>query len=766
MLFAFVFLLFFVFLWRLLLNWSVYSDKMNIQSPKSHSSLYVILTAAVLLELISGIQYYYVHNLLDRELEHHTENELTLKAILIKSTLNATEYVVRDHSRDVQRKLATPDSLFAATSLLVTAHPQIVSGAVAFRPYYYPDRGRLFEPWASRSGDSVHVEQFAGDDHDYTTMEFYEQAMAMDSAYWSSPYIDEKGKKGLITTFSYPLRDASGEGIGVVGVDLSLSWLGDTLNNRHKYPSSFVMLLTEDGRFVAGPAREKVAPSTVADVVNCINDSTVARELSTTGRTTVIDYEDTETGRDGHIFYANMRGKPHWQLAVVCYDDEVYASLNRMRLNILLLTLAGLLLLGYILYRSAHNLQRLHQASMEKERLNSELLIAKNIQSEMLPKHYPPFPERKDLDIYGMLEPAKEVGGDLFDFFIRDEKLFFCIGDVSGKGVPSALVMAVTHSLFRSATAHDANPSRIMKALNEASCTGNESNMFVTFFIGVLDLPTGRLRYCNGGHDRPFIINGTDVRDLPANANLPIGLFSDFEYQVQEEQLPPGAMLFLYTDGITEARNPHRGFYGEERLRQSLERLALSNLSAEQLLKSMNESIRDFENGAEQSDDITMLAIRYTPKSERNLLHESLTLTNDISEVDKLGTFMKSLTSRLGMDKGLASSLRLAVEEAVVNVMNYAYPQETTGMVTVEADVQSTAMDDSDENQYLCIKVVDNGVAFDPTETASADTTLSAEERPIGGLGIFLVRELMDTINYERKDGQNILTLRKKIDKR
>ena len=253
---------------------------------------------------------------------------------------------------------------------------------------------------------------------------------------------------------------------------------------------------------------------------------------------------------------------------------------------------------------------------------------------------------------------------------------------------------------------------------------------------------------------------------MPVNANLPIGLFCDFEYQVQEEQLPPGAMLFLYTDGITEARNPQRAFYGEERLRQSLEQLASSNLSAEQLLKSMNESIREFVSGAEQSDDITMLAIRYTPKSERNLLHESITLTNHIVEVDKLGTFMKSLTSRLGMDKGLASSLRLAVEEAVVNVMNYAYPQETTGMVTVEADVQCTATDESDENQYLCIKIIDNGVAFDPTETALADTTLSAEERPIGGLGIFLVRELMDTINYERKDGQNILTLRKTIGKR
>ena len=734
-----------------------------VQSFREHSSLYVILTAAVLLELISGIQYYYTHGLLEKELESHAENELTMKAILIKSTLNAAESIVSDHLWDIHRHLASPDSLFNVASRLTKAHPQFISSAIALRPHYYPGKGRLFEPWARRVGDSLRVEQIGGDDHDYTTFEFYERVVEHDSAAWTAPYIDEKGSGGLITTYAIPLHDASGECIGVVGADVDLSWMGDTLNNRNKYPSSFALLLTEDGQLIAGPSPSKVKSEEVEAIVAAVNDSSISRCLSSSGRTTVIEFTPRVTDRDASVFYANMRGKPHWQLVSVNYDDEVYAHLNRMRLNILMLTLVGLLLLGYILYRSVANLNRLHEASEEQTRINGELRIAKNIQQEMLPEYNPNYPNRRDLDVFGMLEPAKQVGGDLYDCFVRDEKLFFCIGDVSGKGMPSALVMAVTHALFRSAATHETNPSRIMKTLNASLSEGNESNMFVTFFTGVLDLPTGRLRYCNGGHDCPYIIHGADVHELPAVANLPLGLFGDFDYQVQDDKLPPGAMLFLYTDGLTEARSSQRELFGDKRVRETLESLASDGLTAERLSKNMNESVRVFVGDAEQSDDLTMLAIRYTPEAERSLLHESLALTNNVSEVDRLSRFVKDFTERIGLDKALASNLRLAIEEAVVNVMNYAYPKETTGTIELEADIMVSSSADGAGQQHLCVKIIDSGVAFDPTEAAEADTTLSAEDRPIGGLGIFLVRELMDSINYEREDGRNILTMKKSV---
>ena len=718
-------------------------------------NLGIILVAALLLELISAVQYWYTRGLLAQELEHHAESELRLKAVIVKGILNAIETSLRDHAYDARHHLGDHESLYPVAGRLVRAHPNIMSGGIAFKPYYYSTEERLYEPFALCRGDSISFMQLADADHDYTQMEFYVQALAQGDVYWSAPYIDEKGGLGLITTVSMPLDDADGQTVAVLGADVSLNWLGDTLNNRHMYPSSFDILLTESGRLIAGPHEKGTDVNTV---VALINDSTKARQLSQTGRTTVLDMDDAKNG-DATIFYANMKGEPHWQIAVVYYDHEVYGKLNRMRWNILLLSLLGLLLLGYIIYRSAGSFRRLKQADMEKERINGELRIARNIQKDMLPEHFPPFPERHDLDLYGMLEPAKEVGGDLFDFLVRDEKLFFCIGDVSGKGVPSALVMAVTHAFFRSASAHETNPARIMKALNGASCAGNESNMFVTLFVGVLDLPTGRLKYCNAGHDRPFVLEGGSARELPVKANIPVGLFDDFVYQAQEEMLTSGAMLFLYTDGLTEARDPQRAFFGEKRLKDILDNYATMKLTAEQLLKNMNDCVRQFVSGAEQSDDLTMLAVRYTPKKEDTLLHESITLKNDVSEITALSRFVKAFTESIGMKKSEASNLRLAIEEAVVNVITYAYPRETEGTVTVEADVRTS----TEEDQCLYIRIMDNGVPFDPTEAAEVDTSLSAEERPIGGLGIHLMRELMDSLNYEREDGLNILTLKKKL---
>jgi sigma-B regulation protein RsbU (phosphoserine phosphatase) len=354
------------------------------------------------------------------------------------------------------------------------------------------------------------------------------------------------------------------------------------------------------------------------------------------------------------------------------------------------------------------------------------------------------------------------VGGDLYDYFIRDEKLFFCIGDVSGKGAPSAMLMAVTHGLFRSASAHDSNPARIMDAINEVACQGNDTNMFVTMFVGVLDLPTGRLRYCDAGHDAPFIIRGErlEVRGeksataLEVNPHLPIGLFDDTKYTVQEISIQPDSLIFLYTDGLTEAKNAEHKLFGLERIQAVLNTCADND--SEEVLEKITQSVNGFVKLAEQSDDLTMLAIRYTPKQFESTLTETLVLKNDVHEVTRFSSFIKSVTEKLGIETPLARKLRLAVEEAVVNVISYAYPEGTEGDVTIKI---------MSDGHTLRFQIIDTGVPFDPTKKEKADTTLSIEERQIGGLGIFLVRELMDTINYERVDGKNILTLIKTFKK-
>ena len=448
------------------------------------------------------------------------------------------------------------------------------------------------------------------------------------------------------------------------------------------------------------------------------------------------------------MFYYPVGGITGWQLICVCSDEEVFGTLRHVRRTLLSLVLAGLMLIGFIVWRTSRNLERLHEVNAEQERIGGELRVASRIQQTMLPRSHL---QDDDVELCGCLVPARAVGGDLYDYFTRDGKLFFCIGDVSGKGPAAAMLMGVTHALFRAFSSHQQNPDKIMKAMNEASCQGNDSNMFVTLFIGVLDLPTGRLRYCDAGHDAPIVV-GTGA--LECNPHLPIGVFDGVNYTMQETVLEEGATLFLYTDGVTEAKNEARQLFGLERTEAVLQRCAAAQLGPKEILEAMGDEVRRFVGSAEQSDDLTMLAIRYTPRHFESRLTEALMLKNDVHDVVKLSAFMKSVFEQLEIEPTLANQLRLAVEEAVVNVMDYAYA------IGIEGYIEVRALSDG---QSLKVVIIDNGVPFDPTAKDKADITLSAEERQIGGLGILLVRDLMDSINYERIEGKNILTLIKRI---
>ena len=253
----------------------------------------------------------------------------------------------------------------------------------------------------------------------------------------------------------------------------------------------------------------------------------------------------------------------------------------------------------------ARQMEELKQMNETKGRIEGELKVARDIQLSMLPKAYTPAAD-SCLDIFGSLTPAREVGGDLYDFIIRDGKLFFCIGDVSGKGVPAALVMATTLCQFRIAASHVDNVAKITAYINKNTCEGNDTCIFVTFFMGVLDFSTGRLQYCNAGHNKPFVV-GDDIIELPAKPGLPLGIEETAPYEVRQYDMQAGTMLFLYTDGLTEAMNGQREQFGSQRLTDQLKN---GNDSQAQIEK-MTQAVHQFVGDAPQSDDLTMLAIRY-----------------------------------------------------------------------------------------------------------------------------------------------------------
>ena len=694
------------------------------------TGLGIIIIAAVLVELISIVQYNRIRKVVDHDLDVRSKIVLGAVADNIGHTLELTEVTMRENLWEIRHSLSNPDSVFNAVEHLIDDNPHVLGGCLAFVPYYYPRIGRLYEPYVSKKNGGFNKEQLASVDHDYTLNPTFQQVLRSKTPTWSDPYFYGTDSLMSLTTYSYPIFDIKGKIAAVCGLDLDLTWLGDTLNFRQPYQSSFSLMLTREGALVAGPSQSKVPKEQVEQVVNIINGK-----------------QALPRGSDITIRQGSLKRAPYWMIVQVFNNSEVFAPMRKIRLQQMLLILAGLLILFFMIERYARNESKLRTVHSEQARINGELAVAKKIQMEMLPKTFPPFPERKDLDIFGNLVPAREVGGDLFDFFIRDEKLFFCIGDVSGKGVPSAMVMSVIHSLFRMISETEDSPGRIISALNGQLCRDNDTNMFVTFFLGVLDLESGIVRFCNAGHDKPLLVKES-VDELEAMPNLPLGVFEDTAFQEQSLSLSSGTTIFLYTDGLTEAKDTQRQQFTKARVKDALLHcIALPEMNSEKMTTSVGQEVHAFTQGAEQSDDLTMLAIHYIRK-------EHITLTNDIKEIERLGEFVKSLTEHLGIEHKTAYKLRLALEEIVTNVISYAYPEGQRGSLDIEA---------GSDGKDLMFTVSDSGKEFDPTAIAPADISLDAEERPLGGLGIFLARNIMDEISYKRSDNKNVLTLKKSL---
>ena len=705
---------------------------------RTYTSLSVIIVAALMLELTSAIMYYESHNILQRMVERLMERENNALYLCIRNKLAEVEVTMDNIAWVVTDDLANPDSLTRATYQMAEHNPAILGCCIACTPDFFPQRGRWFEPYSIRKTDgTIETMQLGSASHDYTKLEFFTAPIATGNSHWSEPYLDSDGAKAVVTSYSAPVRNADGKIVAVVSADISLGWLHEEINQSKAYPSTQRFLVTGQHHLLAGDD-------------NQLLKAVLEHLRSGSGQKGYVVLKD-EYGHQKHVFYTPVGGKTNWLLINALDDTDVFGHLRSVRMSLLLMALVGLLLIGFIVWRSKRNLERLHKVNAEKDRISSELHVASRIQQSMLPSNHL---KLGDVDIFGSLVPAREVGGDLYDYFVRNEKLFFCIGDVSGKGTPSAMLMAGTRSFFRAFSGHENNPALIMQYINESACQGNDTNMFVTMFVGVLDLPTGHLRYCNAGHDVPMILANGQWICLDAKPHLPVGVFEDVKYVMMETYLQPNSIIFLYTDGLTEAKNSERKLFGIQRVEEVL--ATCTDKHPQELLEAVSEAVHGFVGDAEQSDDLTMLSIRYTPQQYESTLNETLMLRNDVHEVSKLSSFQKSFYEKMNLEITLAHQLRLAVEEAVVNVIEYAYPHGTEGSVDI------TMMSDG---HRLKVVIDDSGMAFDPTAEKKVDTTLSAEERQVGGLGIHLVRELMDSINYERVKGHNILTLRKQINK-
>ncbi len=400
---------------------------------------------------------------------------------------------------------------------------------------------------------------------------------------------------------------------------------------------------------------------------------------------------------------------------------------------------------NYMLKELDEYIINLREVTQEKERIGAELDVARHIQKSMLPAIFPAFPTHPEFDIYAVMTPAKEVGGDFYDYFSIDENhIALVMADVSGKGVPAALFMMISKTLIKSAAQNGLGPEEILEKVNNQLCENNEAEMFVTLWLGILEISTGIMRCANAGHEFPVIKHKGGEWELYKDRHgFVLAGMENTKYREYELVFHPGDSLFVYTDGVAEATDKENNLYGLERMIGALNRA--EGLSSNELLRFIQSDIDSFVGEADQFDDITMLTLKI---KERDEMNKQLTVKPTGDRVGEVTEFVENILEENDIPFKTIAQVNVAIDEIFSNIALYSGADSAT----------VTCILNDDE---IKVEFTDNGKPYDPTGAADPDTTLSADEREIGGLGIFMVKKTMDDISYAYRDNKNILTIRK-----
>ena len=628
------------------------------QSISRQLSRYVLLISASLLLITLILLGYFCRRVIIGITTTVAEKEGDLVVGNIDAMISEVELAVNNVDWFVQRGSQQEKFMYDATRELVMSNPGIIGSAVAFEPGYF--RGRhWFAPYTyiDKQTGEMHTLQMGNADYDYPAMDWYRVPKLYDKPVWSEPYFDEGGGYRRMATYSLPLKDTTGTFLGIITSDISLEGLSRRLNDsKPSIWKSYAVLISSQGTYIVHPDSSKVLKHTIFDTVSQLSDTTalaIARDMV--------------NGRQGSARFRGYKGEDYfgvyrpltngWSILLVNSYESVFYYLYIFNAILGVMTILGLvgLYIGCrrVIRRQTMPIVEFSQAAMtmakgnfkarlpevkqgeelqklrdslaymqqslneyiaelksttaSNERYESELTIARDIQMSMLPQNFPE--NHPDCDFYAMVNPAKEVGGDLYDFIYVGNRLFFLVGDVSGKGVPAALFMSITRSAFRFIGSLGLPINEVVSRVNDCLCDGNKSEMFVTLFAGSLDLSTGELNFCNAGHN-PIVVVGPDgsASFLRAKPNLAAGLYERFPYEAEQVRLEHGSRLILYTDGVTEAERADKTQFGNQALLEWAGKLNPS-VSAYASTLDLYARVRHFAGDTEQNDDITIVSI-------------------------------------------------------------------------------------------------------------------------------------------------------------
>lgn len=620
-------------------------------------SLYILLITTAIFVVAIVVTYRTARQQVQREVVGRAQvavdnTILSISTILggVEATLESAAVLVEDSDHDA-------DAMYDITKHVIANNPDIVGSAIAFKPHHFSNKGLYFAPYTYRAGEAIASKQLGNDSYNYFDMEWYSVPSTYGLPYWSEPYFDHGGADRMLATYSYPLRDDEGEVYAIMTADISIEQFAEAVKAIKPYDGAYNFMLSRRGAFLAHSRHEALLTETVFDNAVRFNEPELA-ELANK----MVGLERgvcvyTRDGVEYYVLYAPV-ASTGWSVAVACPYINIFSSVYSLRDNIATIFIVGIILLVSLCYIAIRRLTRplkrltlsareiaaghfdsatpevrgrdemrqlrdafenmrtsliayideLRTTTAHKERMASDLRVARDIQLGLLPKDESVAKHGASVALASRLIPAKEVGGDLYNFFVKDDKLYFIVGDVSGKGVPAALVMAVVCRMFRTVASATGSPAEIISVLNRVLAENNDSNMFCTAFVGILDIASGALRYANAGHN-PIILYGRDAepRELMAETNIPLGVIEEYTFIGGECHIERGTHIMAYTDGVTEAANNRDELFGIKRLMNILDRYRESR--PDEVVATLVEILSEYSRDCEQSDDIAILDI-------------------------------------------------------------------------------------------------------------------------------------------------------------
>ncbi|MBR4730105.1 MAG: SpoIIE family protein phosphatase [Prevotella sp.] len=622
-------------------------------------SLWVVMFAAIIFIAALGFLFYQSREAVRQEAISRATQILDKTSLRAESILNRVEVATAMTEWLVQRHPEVADSMFVYSRGMLQNNPDFYNCSIAFEPYYFKDQGRYFSAYSKHSGDSIRTIQGGSDNYQYFFMDWYLMPSLLDRPCWTEPYMDldtPTNTSEMVTSYCMAIKNKAGEMVGVINTSLSLSWLSQTIQAVKPYPNSYSIMIGRGGTYFVHPDSTKITRQTIFTQTMEQPDTA----LTALGHAMQRGEEGIKQmnigGEDSYVFYKPL-GKTGCSMAIVCPESDIFGGFDRLRRTVMTIVCVGLLLMLYFFIRiitrelrplrrlareaetiasgqfdtqlpdldrideigqlshSFGNMQQslvryieeLKDTTAQKASIENELQVASGIQMSMLPSK---FPDREGLDMYASMTPAKEVGGDLYNYLLKDDSLYFCLGDVSGKGVPASLFMAQVTRLFRTLANQQMAPADICTHMNEAlSGDENTTCLFVTLFVGLVDLQSGHLSFCNAGHNPPVIGGGEHHGDfLKMIPNIPIGVMPGLHFQGEELDNIKGRPLFIYTDGLNEAENRQFEQFGEGHLLEILRNTHFD--SARQVVETLAAEVERHRDGADPNDDLTMMCLR------------------------------------------------------------------------------------------------------------------------------------------------------------